>query len=72
MNYDYLIHHACYNLDHPEGKSRSVQNPLYRLETQIAKRYPGESLGSIPRANKERSGLGSDNFDDNAFKLVIT
>ena len=45
MNYDYLIRHACYSLDHPEGKSLSVQNPLYRLETQIAERYPGESLG---------------------------
>ena len=44
MNYDYLIRHSCYSLDHPEGKSLSAQNPLYRLETQIADRYPGESL----------------------------
>ena len=43
MSYD-LIRHAYYSLDHPEGKSLSVQSPLYRLKTQIAERYLGESL----------------------------
>ena len=43
MSYD-LIRHAYYSLDHPEGKILSVQSPLYRLKTQIAERYLGESL----------------------------
>ena len=43
MSYD-LIRHANYSLDHPEGKSLSVQSPLYLLKTQIAKKYLEESL----------------------------
>ena len=43
MSYD-LIRHAYYSLDHPEGKSLSVQSPLYRLKTQIVERYLRESL----------------------------
>ena len=43
MSYD-LIRYANYSLDHPEGKSLSVQSPLYLLKTQIAERYLGESL----------------------------
>ena len=65
MSYD-LIRRANYSLDHPEGKSLSVQSPLYLLKTQIAEIYLGESLEVY------RSGVGSDNFDDNTFKTVIT
>ena len=43
MSYD-LIRLAYYSLDPPEGRSLSVQSPLYRLKTQIAERYLGESL----------------------------
>ena len=43
MSYD-LIRHVHYSLDHPEGKSLSVQSPLYLLKTQIAKKYLEESL----------------------------
>ena len=43
MSYD-LIRHGYYSLDHPEGKSLYVQSALYRLKTQIAERYLGESL----------------------------
>ena len=43
MSYD-LIRRAYYSLDHPEGKSLSVQNLLYRFKTQIAERYLGENL----------------------------
>ena len=65
MSYD-LIRYAYYSLDHPEGKSLSVQSPLYLLKTQIAERYLGEILEVY------RSGVGSDNLDDNTFKTVIT
>ena len=54
MSYD-LIRHAYYSLNHPEGESLSVQSPLYRLKTQIAERYLGESLGeSYMKQNKKR------------------
>ena len=44
MSYDYLIRQAYYSLDHPEGKSLSVQSPPYRLETQNAERHLGLNL----------------------------
>ena len=44
MSYDYLIRQAYYSLDHPEGKSLSVQITPYRLETQNAERHLGLNL----------------------------
>ena len=45
-SYYYLIRQAYYSLDHPEGKSLSVQSPPYRLETQNAERHLGQNLES--------------------------
>ena len=73
MSYD-LICHAYYSLDPPEGKSLSVQSPLSRLNLRL--KLPKDILGRvwrfIPRTNNERSLVGSENFDDNTFKMLIT
>ena len=46
MSYDYLTRQAYGSLDHPQGKSLSVQSPPYRRETQNAdrERHLGQSL----------------------------
>ena len=72
MSYDYFIRQTYYSLAHPEGKSLLFRVHLIDWRLKLPKDILGRVWRLIPRTNKERYRVGSDNFDDNAFKLTNT